>query len=62
MELHQLEVQLGGGSLLQIANRTQTQMMSYLITAPSGEVIMIDGGNYCAGDADHLYEELNRCL
>ena len=60
MELHQLEVQLGGGSLLQIANRTQTQMMSYLITAPSGEVIMIDGGNYCAGDADHLYEELKK--
>lgn len=60
MELHEINVGLGGGSLLQIANRTTTQMMSYLIDTPDGGVIMIDGGNYCAGDADHLYEELKK--
>ena len=58
MELHRVNAGLGGGSLLQIANRTKTQMMSYLIDTPDGDVIMIDGGNYCAGDADHLYEQL----
>lgn len=49
---------LGGGSLLQIAHRTLTQMMSYLIDTPEGQVIMIDGGNYCEEDAENLYREL----
>ncbi len=51
---------LGGGSMLQVANRTLTQMMSYLIDTPDGEVIMIDGGNCCREDAENLYSLLTQ--
>lgn len=52
---------LGGGSLLQVANRTHTQMMSYLIKTPDGKTVMIDGGNVKRdGDAKHLYELLSQ--
>jgi len=33
-------------------------MMSYVIDTPEGNVIVIDGGNYCKEDADCLYELL----
>ena len=50
----------GGGSMLQVANRTHTQMMSYLIKTPDGKTVMIDGGNVKRdGDAKHLYELLS---
>lgn len=49
---------LGGGRLIQIANRTLTQMMSYVIDTPEGNVIVIDGGNYCEEDASALYSFL----
>lgn len=51
---------LGGGSMIQIANRTLTQMMSYLIDTPEGGVVMIDGGNCCPEDAQNLYAELEK--
>ena len=56
--LNKAELGLGGGSLLQVANRSLTQMMSYIIDTPHEEVIVMDGGNYCAEDGEHLYEQL----
>ena len=44
--LHQINFGLGGGSLLQLANRCHTQMMAYRIITPTGKIVMIDGGNY----------------
>ena len=35
---------LGGGTLTQLANRSVTQMMSYIIDCPDGDMIVIDGG------------------
>ena len=55
---NQVYVGLGGGSLLQLANRTLTQMMSYVLTAPGGELIVIDGGNRCEEDAMCLRAEI----
>ncbi len=60
MKLNKLEVDLGGGSLLQIANRSHVQMMSYLIETPNGETVMIDGGYACKEDAEYLYEILKK--
>jgi len=60
MMLHEVSVGFGGGSLLQVANRSNTQMMSYLIETPDGKLVMIDGGYYCQGDAEYLYELLCR--
>ena len=51
-------IDLGGGSLLQSANRTHTQMMSYLIKTPDGKIVMIDGGNNKDGDGQYLYQLL----
>lgn len=56
MKLNKADLGLGGGSLLQVANRSRIQMMSYVIDTPDHKVIMIDGGNYGKEDADHLYE------
>ena len=58
MKKKYIDVGLGGGRLIQIANRTLTQMMSYIIDTPEGNVIVIDGGNYCAEDSEALYEYL----
>lgn len=49
---------LGGGGLWQIANRSRVQMMSYIIDCPKGGTIVIDGGMYCREDADELYRLL----
>ena len=49
---------LGGGILSQIANRSRTQMMSYIIDCPEGGTIVIDGGMYCKEDADELYRQI----
>ena len=49
---------LGGGSLIQVANRTLMQMMSYIIDTPKGGVIVIDGGSYSKEDAECLYDFL----
>ena len=58
MKLNCVELGLGGGTLLQVANRSLTQMMSYLIDTPDGKTVMIDGGNCCEEDGRHLYELL----
>ena len=52
------DLNLGGGQLWQFANRSRTQMMSYIIDCPEGGTIVIDGGMYCDEDADCLYEQL----
>ena len=49
---------LGGGILSQLANRSRTQMMSYIIDCPEGGTIVIDGGMYCKEDADELYRQI----
>jgi len=56
MNLNQLDVNLGGGSLLQVANRSASQMMSYIIETPERQTVIIDGGNYCEADGKKLYE------
>ena len=55
MKLNKVKLNLGGGSLLQVANRSRTQMMSYIIDSSDGKVIVIDGGFYCEEDAENLY-------
>ena len=46
---------LGGGGLIQVAHRTPTQMMSYIIECPQGQTVMIDGGNYLPEDGENLH-------
>ncbi len=58
--MKEVAIGLGGGSMIQVANRTLTQMMSYLIDTPEGGVVMIDGGNCCPEDAQNLYAELEK--
>lgn len=60
MNLLEYNLGLGGGSLLQIANRSHVQMMSYIIDCPDGGTVVIDGGMYCDEDADNLYNELEK--
>ena len=54
--LNKLEVSLGGGSLLQVANRAGAQMMTYFIKTPDGKNVIIDSGHDQPEDAEHLYE------
>ena len=58
MNVLSYDLGLGGGRLLQLANRSKSQMMSYIIDCPNGGTIVIDGGAYCNEDADCLYEHL----
>lgn len=61
MNLNRVHLNLGGGSILQIANRTHTQMMSYIITTPDGKIMVLDGGTYSEGDGLYLYNKLKEC-
>lgn len=45
-----------GEELKMLANQTDSQMMSFIITTQNGAVIVIDGGT--SGDASHLRDEL----
>ena len=56
MRMNEVDINLGGGSLLQVANRSPVQMMSYFIETPEGKTVVIDGGNYGEQDAEHLHE------
>lgn len=47
-----LELRLGGYTIFQAANRSQTQMMSYMIASPDGKLMVIDGGT--REDVDYL--------
>ena len=60
LNCNRLCVGLGGGSLLQIANRAKGQMMSYLIITPDGKTVVIDGGNQSEYDALNSYAELSK--
>ena len=60
MTLNKVKLDLGGGTLLQIANRSLTQMMSYIVDTEDGKTIIIDGGFYCEEDAKHLYEQIQQ--
>lgn len=51
-----LDVDLGGGSVLQYANRDPYQMMGYLLKTPEGKTVMIDGGRQEGADAAFLHE------
>lgn len=59
MSENRVNLDLGGGSLLQIASRTLVQSMSYIIDTPDNECVVIDGGNEFVEDADNLYRELS---
>lgn len=61
MNLNKVHLNLGGGSILQIANRTHTQMMSYIITTPDAKIMVLDGGTYSEGDGLYLYNKLKEC-
>lgn len=55
--MNYVELNLGGGTLLQVANRSNIQSMMYLIETTNGKIIMIDSGNYLKDeDGKHLYE------
>ena len=56
MKLNFLDVDLGGGSVLQYANRDPYQMMGYLLKTPEGKTVMIDGGRWEGADAAYLHE------
>ena len=58
MNVNCLDAGLGGGSLLQLANRAGAQMMSYLLETPEGRLVMIDGGHPVKEDAEYLYDLL----
>ena len=51
-----LDVDLGGGFVLQYANRDPYQMMGYLLKTPEGKTVMIDGGRWEGADAAYLHE------
>lgn len=51
-----LNVDLGGGSALQYANRDPYQMMGYLLKTPEGKTVIIDGGRMEGADAAYLHE------
>ncbi len=46
MQQNTVYVGLGGGSVLQLANREHPQTMSYIIDTPDGKTVVIDGGWY----------------
>lgn len=56
VKLNKANLRLGGGTLLQVANRSHIQMMSYVITTPENELVIIDGGNDNEEDGAHLYD------
>lgn len=56
-----VDLNLGGGTLLQIGNRSHIQSMMYLIETTNGKRIMIDSGNYLKDeDGKHLYDLLRQ--
>ena len=59
MNMNLLNVNLGGGFILQYANRFKYQMMGYLIETPDKKTLMIDGGQPEKEDAIHLYSLLS---
>ncbi len=56
----EVDVDLGGGVLWQLANRGGCQMMSYCIETPDDRLIVIDGGMMYSPDGQFLYDCLMR--
>lgn len=52
--MNEIFVDFGGGSLLQVANRSTCMMNSYFIKTPEGKTVIMDGGYYGPEDAEHL--------
>lgn len=55
MNLTTVNAGLGGGSVLQYANRDHWQSMGYFIKTPDGKTVVIDGGRFEGKDAEHLH-------
>ena len=53
-----VDVGLGGGALIQIANRSLSLTMGYIIECPDGSLAIIDGGNYDTTEGENLYNEI----
>lgn len=58
MNMNLLDVNLGGGYVLQYANRYKYQMMGYLVETPDNKTLMIDSGQPYEEDAMYLYSLL----
>ena len=62
MQRNKVYVGLGGGSVLQLANREHSQIMTYIIDTPDGKTVVIDGGwnkeKYLGLDAQEIYRLL----
>ena len=58
MNMNLLDVNLGGGYVLQYANRYKYQMMGYLVETPDKKTLMIDSGQPYEEDAMYLYSLL----
>ena len=56
MKYNLLDVDLGGGFVLQYANRDPYQMMGYFLKTPDGKNIVIDGGRQEGADAAYLHQ------
>lgn len=56
MAMNLLDVNFGGGFVLQYANRDPYQMMGYLLKTPDGKTVVIDGGRQEGADAAYLHE------
>lgn len=56
MQLNTLCVDLGGGSLLQIATRGPHQGMGYLLKTPEGKLVIVDGGRHDFNDGTYLHQ------
>jgi beta-lactamase superfamily II metal-dependent hydrolase len=64
MHCNTVYVGLGGGSVLQLANREHQQTMSYIIDTPDGKTVVIDGGwgeKYLGLEAQDMYHMLSEC-
>ncbi len=57
MEEKTFKIGLGGYKILQAPNMTKTQMMSYLVTTPNGELVVIVGG--WREDSEYLAEKIH---
>lgn len=60
MKLTEVSLGLGGGSLLQVAHRSKTQNLCYVIDTPDGSVAVLDGGYYTEEDGRNLYQLLKQ--
>ena len=58
MELFDVDLGLGGGSLLQVAPRHSGQNMCYVIETPQGNLAVLDSGDFKEEDGRYVYSLL----